>query len=79
MSELTSCCHCSLKGIESRAKARGLVITKLPSKFMGGTDVFVHPPNIVITELEGWNVPDHPIREKYFSAWMMQITEFCVC
>jgi hypothetical protein len=51
----------------------------MPSDFMGGTDVFVHPKDVDITKLPGLKVPDHPTRNIYFAAWLMEIPKKCEC
>lgn len=74
MSELTLCCHCSLKAIRARAEERGLTVTLMAdTSSFGGTNVYVHPPNVDVTRLLA------VIRKNYFAAWMMQITKTCAC
>jgi len=68
------CNLCSLNFIKLRAKKEGKKITIIPaSGFLGGIDVYVHPKEINIKKLEGFNIPDHPNRDKYFRAWFMEI------
>ena len=47
MSELTRCNYCSLKDIRARAEKSSRTVTVLLGS-RGGTDVFVHPSNVVI-------------------------------
>lgn len=72
MGELTPCNHCSLNGIKWRAKQKGLKVTVRSED--GGTMVYVHPPEV--TEF-----PRRPDGEpsKYFVAWLMGVTDHCVC
>jgi sugar phosphate isomerase/epimerase len=65
MSELTPCNYCSLKTIKRRAEKHGLKVTVI-----GGT-VYAHPPDV--TE------PAKAEGDKYWTAWMMEITDYCVC
>jgi hypothetical protein len=67
MSELTPCNYCSLKVIKKEAGLRGHVITHR------GQDIYVHPLGVDITHLS------EKERDKYWRAWMMEITDHCVC
>lgn len=73
------CNKCLFNIIKERALKNGKAVLKMKSKFLGGTDVFVHPSNIDITKLPGLNEADHPNRNKYFVAWFMKIPERCEC
>ena len=66
------CNLCSFIDIKRRAKERGLKVTTIQG-WMGGTDVYVHPKTVNIKKLEGFNIPDHPNRDKYFVAWFREI------
>jgi hypothetical protein len=72
MSELTTCNYCNLQGIRCRAKKEKKKVTLIPA-MGGGTDVFVHPKNICIRELSLQK------RKDYFTAWLMEISDRCVC
>ena len=74
MSELTPCNYCNLQEIKRNAKKKGFKVTKLSGDFgLGGVDVFAHPKNVKI------DPKDEEQREKYFRAWMMEISDSCCC
>jgi hypothetical protein len=73
MSELTQCNYCGLQQTKRHAKEKGMKVTLFPSRFMGGTDVFVHPKDVKIKDQQGED------REKYLSSWMMKIGDRCEC
>jgi hypothetical protein len=65
MSELTPCNYCSLKKIKIRAEKEGKIVTAV------GQDIYIHPPEVERKDLH----EDGP----YWAAWMMEITDHCVC
>lgn len=67
------CNLCSLQSIKQRARKAGEKITVIPSNFLDGVDIYVHPKNVNIRKLIGFNIPDHPNRNKYFRAWFMEV------
>ena len=72
MSELTPCNYCSLRRIREHAKEDNLKVTLIPSSFMEGTDVYVHPKDVKIKALDN-------TREQFFEAWLMEIPNKCCC
>lgn len=76
MSELTSCNYCNLKRIKDRAKKDGLEVTLLKDRKYGGINVYVHPSTVVIDCMPGG---ENGEREKYYRAWLMALTDHCVC
>jgi len=58
--------------IKKQAKEEGQKVTKTGSR-IGGIDVFVHPRGIKIDEENA----EH--RDRYFTAWFMELTSNCVC
>ncbi len=68
MSELTPCNYCNLRSIKRRAEANNQQVTLL-----NGQDVYVHPKAVDIKSLP------HDQREQYWRAWLMAITDHCVC
>jgi len=78
MSELTSCNYCKLKRIKASAKKDGKKVTQLRDSTwgMGGVNVYVHHPKIVISDIPGGGDGD---RSKYRMAWMMEISKSCCC
>ena len=74
MSELTTCNYCNLKRMEEDAKAEGNKVTLIPSKSkMGGSEVYVHPRSINIKKFNRGQL------QRFWVAWMMEITDHCVC
>ncbi len=69
----------SLEQIRRDAKKKKMRVTTLAdTEFMlGGTNVYVHPPDVKITkEYLRANVDAH---DKYFVAWFMAIGKMCEC
>ncbi len=76
MSELTRCNYCSLQGVKQRAKEKNLKVTVLTDGWggsLGGLSVYVHPKEIKIPKL---SIKE---REKYFSRWLMELSDRCAC
>lgn len=66
---MSQCNHCSMKAIERDARKQGKRVVKMPSALMGsmgGFEIHVTGP---------WEKPS----KKNFKAWMMEITQHCVC
>jgi hypothetical protein len=65
------CNLCLLRDIRRRAEAAGkvvhLVVREMGPEGLGGTDVFVCPPDV---ELD---------TEAHFAAWMWEISKDCAC
>jgi hypothetical protein len=77
---MSSCNFCTLQWIQFRAEIEGSAVSlRADTGPLGGTSVFVHPPEIDISQLEDIDVLDSPNREKYFKAWLMEIPPDCVC
>ena len=82
MSELTKCNFCTLKDIKRRAKENGMRVTVLadaawmPDGMPKGVNVYVHPKDIKIVELEGGEDGE---RKNYRKSWMMGISKECCC
>ena len=75
MSELTPCNYCSLSRIKRRAEDDGFKVTIIPDSQDGlaanGMAVYVHSPDVTDpAKAEG---------DKYWTAWMMEVTDHCVC
>lgn len=72
------CNYCSLRITKNRAKKRGMKVTVLrDAKWgMGGVNVYVHPENVNIKELEGGEDGE---RAKYRESWLMSLPEGCAC
>jgi len=85
MSELTSCNYCDLQMIKKQAKADGLKIIIVPSRFMGGSDIFAVPKSTTRKEVLSWKdsdtVPPNGDEnyQKYHKAWMREISVRCRC
>ena len=85
MSELTQCNYCGLKQIRADAKKKKMKVVLLSSSFMRGTDVFVVPRHIPITEIRRWKdcsdkLPNGDKNyQKYHVSWMMEIGNRCEC
>jgi hypothetical protein len=77
MSELTPCNYCNLAGIKHEAKLKKQKVTIVPSKgkvgSLGGVEVYVHPRGVFIEALTMSQA------KRYWVAWMMKITDHCVC
>jgi len=81
MSDLTSCNYCNLLRLKRGLKSGERVILR-PSRFMGGTEVFVVPKGI---PLPSYREPSN--REPngddnyklYHRSWMMSIPRSCCC
>ena len=69
MSWRTSCNYCSLQYIKKSAKADGLVVTILPSRY-GGHQVYTHPKS---------RKPDTSEGSKDARSWFMALTDHCCC
>lgn len=78
MSSFTRCNFCSLKIIRKDAKAKNMKVTLMhDAKWgMGGTNVYVHPPDVDIRSLPGGEEGE---RKKYRWTWMMGIGDHCSC
>ena len=75
MSKLTPCNFCTLEGIRYRAEKKGLTVTLLSNQ--GGLDIYAHPADIEITrELVG---NEESETSPYWRAWLMALTDHCVC
>lgn len=74
MSELTTCNFCNLRWFQSRAKSQGKEITLLRES--GGNAVYMHPKDVDVRTLEGGKDGE---RARYWKAWLMEITDHCVC
>jgi hypothetical protein len=74
MSELTSCCYCSLQFIRTRAREEGKRVFLRPG-MMGGTDVFA----VAKGEKLDISVDKKGNHGKQWRAWMMELTDSCVC
>lgn len=77
MSELTKCNFCDLTRIKEEAKENKEVVTVVPSKgkigSLGGVEVYVHPRDVFIEGLTKSQA------KRYWVAWMMEVTDHCVC
>jgi hypothetical protein len=75
MSELTQCNYCSLRQIRKQAKSDGMKVT-IRVGWNGGKDIYVHPKEIVIPNVNG---DKNPLRDKYCHNWMQSIGSSCSC
>jgi hypothetical protein len=75
MSELTPCNYCSLNRIKRRANEKGLQVTLLSSR--GGFDVYVHPADVTVNRETVGDEEGKP--SSYWGAWLMALTDHCVC
>jgi hypothetical protein len=77
MSELTTCNYCNLEAIKADARKKKYCVTLmgLPKSKLGGIEVYVHPKDMPITQL---NQKEEGTK-KYWVAWMWVITDHCVC
>jgi len=69
------CNYCTLRRIKKKAWNKKQRVTKLTG-FMGGIEVFVHPPDVVIEV--GAKEEHHP-QHKYWVCWLMAIGDHCTC
>lgn len=78
MSDFTPCNYCTLRRIRRDAKANGKRVTVLDDARwgMGGSNVYVHPPEVKIRALAGGEDGE---RAKYRCSWMMEIPSRCEC
>lgn len=83
MSELTKCNFCSLRELKRRARKEGtrIVIRANPGK-LKGVDVYLVPkgvkvPQKIMATTEGKH--GDMFHVKYFAAWFMALTDYCVC
>ena len=76
MSELTRCNYCVLQSIKAHAKQEGKKVMLKSSAFKGGIDVFVLPLGVDLPHDTGMG---SDARDEYFRAWLMEVTEECVC
>jgi len=74
MSELTTCNYCNHQRVLRKAKEKKMVVSLLPSKFMGGVQVYMHPANVDVRKLTGKSLA-------WFEAgiWYMQLPNHCCC
>lgn len=85
MSEFTICNYCILEEIKLETEKAGSTVYLRPSGFMGGTDVFVVPEGEKLPEKEDMVQPcdEYPngneAYSKYHKAWLMNISDHCVC
>lgn len=74
MSELTSCNHCNLERMRCDARAHKQRVTLIPATWgLGGVEVYVHPRTVNVRKLTKAQA------KRYWRAWMMEVTEHCVC
>lgn len=67
MSELTTCNYCKLESIRRDAKKKNMKVVCMPSRYeLGGEEVYVVKKG------------DKP-NKKNWIAWIMGITDHCVC
>jgi len=82
---MTPCNYCSLQRIRKRAKQNGMKVVKMPSRFMGGVEVFVVPPEITSKQIRTWAAPSDELPngdenwQKYHRAWLMSVSKSCCC
>ena len=77
-SNVSTCNYCHYRGILSNAKIKCLSVTCLRDQDwgLGGLNIYVHPPEIVIKDLPGGADGE---REKYRMAWFMYLPDHCAC
>jgi len=75
MSSMTTCNYCDFRAMKSRAARDGLVVSARHG-WRGGTEVFVHPLEVVIEK--GAENGDHP-QHQYWKAWFMTLPNHCCC
>lgn len=79
------CNYCDMKRIKERAKRQGMVVSVRASSFMGGTDVWVHPPEYKLPPKSERIEPcdEYPNGNDAFSrykvGWFMEIPKRCAC
>lgn len=74
MSHLTPCNYCSLQGIKSRAKAKGLYVTLCASgRWIA---IFVHPREVDPIQ---YDAEGKLIENEYWHASCLVLTDHCVC
>lgn len=77
MSELTKCCYCYMQWIKKTAvNVNKSVITRACAGQLGGINVYVVPSGTVIPKVI---IADDVFSKKYFVAWFMKLTDYCVC
>lgn len=78
MSKLTLCSYCLLKVIRKSAKAKKKEVTIVADTAwgMGGLNVYVHPPSVVISKLEGGEDGERAV---YHAARVKKIEDHCSC
>lgn len=73
------CNLCLYQNIVTRARRSKKTVTLMPATLSVGVNVFVHPVDVDITQLEGIETPGSENRVLYFAAWFMEIPEECAC
>ncbi len=67
MSELTSCNYCNLKALKRNTKENEILVR------LNGNEFYRHPKIVDFKKLSDKE------KQKYWIAWMMEITDHCVC
>lgn len=70
------CNYCNFMSLQSHAKQKGLVITKLGDSvyvWAAGVSVYMHSPEVDIKALSKEEA------EKYFKAWYAELPDHCCC
>lgn len=81
---MATCNHCTLERVRRQAKAEGKAVHLAHGRMLGGTDVFVTPPDVSRQAVLSWQGPSDEFpngdenHEKYFACWLMQIPDHCV-
>jgi len=72
MSELTRCNYCTLSDMKREAAKNGKVVTLVPNPDNGGSNAYIHDPDV--------NIMDPEIRKEYtWGIWFMEVGESCSC
>lgn len=75
---MAKCNYCRLKKIQEVARKKNNKVTILAdtSWIMGGVNIYVHPPSIIISKLYGGEDGERAV---YRYAWMKKINKHCSC
>lgn len=72
------CSYCALKKARKKAEVDKKEVTVLndTSWIVGGVNIYVHPPSVVIHDLPGGEDGERAV---YRWSWFKQIEDHCTC
>lgn len=78
MSELTKCNYCNMLYFKkTAANVNKRVVTRPGTGQLGGLDVYVLPSGTTLPE--GEIAEGDEFHKKYWVAWLMKLSDHCVC